>query len=323
MLRDSFGRLVDYLRLSVTDRCNLRCLYCMPPEGIPLKPVEEILTYEELLRCVRVAVSLGVRKVRVTGGEPLVRGGVVDFIRRLSAIPGVADLGMTTNGIGLAEVAGALRQAGLGRVNISLDTIRRDRYAEITRRDRLPDVISGIDAAVREGFSPVKINVVLLHGLLPGEVDDFLGMARDKRVEVRFIERMPMGCLPSEGYVSADRIRDRILSLPGVREARSEEPSAAVRYEVRGFAGTVGIISPISRKFCSDCNRLRITADGRIRNCLFARETLDLRSVLRRGRGDREVAAIFRKAVITKPEGHDLCAGGGSPATEPMSRIGG
>lgn len=323
MLRDSFGRRVDYLRLSVTDRCNLRCLYCMPPEGIPLKPVGEILTYEELLRCVRVAVSLGIRKVRVTGGEPLVRGGVVEFIRSLSALRGITDLGMTTNGIGLAEAAGPLRQAGLGRVNVSLDTIRRDRYAEITRRDRLPDVLSGIDAAVRAGLSPVKINVVLLHGLLPGEVDDFLGMARKKPVEVRFIERMPMGCLPSEGYVSADRIRDRILSLPGVREAGNGEPSAAVRYEVPGFAGTVGIISPISRKFCSDCNRLRITADGRIRNCLFARETIDLRSALRGEGGDREVAALYRKAVTTKPEGHDLCDGGGSPATEPMSRIGG
>jgi cyclic pyranopterin phosphate synthase len=322
MLCDGFGRRVDYLRLSITDRCNLRCVYCMPPEGIPLKPAQEILTYAELLRCAQVAVALGVRKVRITGGEPLIRRGVVEFIRRLSRIPGIADLGMTTNGIGLDEVAASLRQAGLGRINISLDTIRRDRYAEITRRDRLSAVLSGIDAAIRAGFRPVKINVVLLHGLLPGEVDDFVEMAREKPLKVRFIERMPVGCLPSEGYVSADRIRERILSLPGVREGEKREPSAAVTYEVPGFAGTLGIISPLSRKFCSECNRLRIAADGRLRNCLFARETLDLRSVLRGGRSDREVAGLFREAVATKPEGHDLCRGG-SPAAEPMSRIGG
>lgn len=321
MLRDSFGRRVDYLRISITDRCNLRCVYCMPPEGIPLKPVEEILTYGEFLRCVQVAVSLGVHKVRVTGGEPLIRRGVVEFVRRLASVPGISDLCMTTNGIGLAEVAGPLRQAGLRRVNISLDTIRRDRYAEITRRDLLSDVFNGIDAAVSAGLEPVKINVVLLHGLLPGEVDDFVGMAREKPVEVRFIERMPVGCLPSEGYVSSDRIRDRILSLPGVRVAANGMPSAAVTYQAPGFAGTLGIISPISRKFCSDCNRLRISADGRLRNCLFARETVDLRAALREGKSDTELAALLLLAVAAKPEGHDLC--GGSFAAEPMSRIGG
>mgnify|MGYP002066401934 CR=1 FL=1 len=293
----------------------------MPPEGIPLKPVDEILSYGEFLRCVEVAVSLGVRKVRVTGGEPLIRRGVVEFVRRLAAIHGISDLCMTTNGVGLAEVAGPLRQAGLHRVNISLDTIRGDRYAEITRRDRLADVLSGIDAAVSAGLHPVKINVVLLHGLLPGEVDDFLRMAREKPVEVRFIERMPVGCLPSEGYVSSDRIRDRILSLPGVHIPANGMPSAAVRYAVPGFAGTLGIISPISRKFCSDCNRLRISADGKLRNCLFAKETVDIRAALRERKSDREMAALFLRAVVTKPEGHDLPDG--SFAAEPMSRIGG
>ncbi|MBI5576509.1 MAG: GTP 3',8-cyclase MoaA [Deltaproteobacteria bacterium] len=318
---DSFGRRIDYLRLSVTDRCNLRCIYCMPPEGIPLKNQAEILTSDEFLRCARVAVSLGVRKVRITGGEPLVRRGVVELVRRLSAVPGIEDLCMTTNGIGLAVAAGPLRQAGLGRINISLDTIRRDRYAEITRRDMLPEVLSGIEAAIFEGLHPVKINVVLLHGLLPGEVEEFIGMAREKPVEVRFIERMPVGCLPSEGYVSTDRIRDRILSLPGTSVVSGRAPSAAVTYEVRGFAGTLGIISPVSRKFCSDCNRLRVSADGRLRSCLFAVETLDLRAALREGGGDGEVGALFRRAVAAKPEGHDLC--GGSFAAEPMSRIGG
>jgi cyclic pyranopterin phosphate synthase len=174
-----------------------------------------------------------------------------------------------------------LREAGLTRVNISLDTIRRERYAEITRRDALPGVLSGIGAAVRAGLSPVKINVVLLHGLLPAEVDDFLSLAREMPVTVRFIERMPIGCAPSEAFVSAEGVRERVLSLPGAREARNGEPSAAVTYEVPGFAGKLGIISPVSRKFCSRCNRLRVTADGRLRGCLFARETLDLRAVLR------------------------------------------
>ncbi len=324
MLRDSFGRAVDYLRLSVTDRCNLRCVYCMPPEGIPLKPMEEILTYGELLRVVRVAVSLGIRKVRITGGEPLVRRGVVDFIRDLSGVPGISDLCLTTNGVALADLAGPLAAAGLRRVNISLDTVRRDRFAEVTRRDLLPAVLAGIDAAIAAGLLPVKINAVLLPGLHPGEVDDFLALAREMPVEVRFIERMPIGCLPTEGYVSADGIRRRILSLPGVRERLGSARDPAVTYDVPGFRGPIGIISPISRKFCSSCNRLRLTADGRLRNCLFARETLDMRGVLRGGAGDQDVADLFRRAVASKPEGHDLCGGGDAPSTaEPMSRVGG
>jgi cyclic pyranopterin phosphate synthase len=324
MLVDAFGRKVDYLRLSVTDRCNLRCVYCMPPEGIPLKPTAEILTYDELLRIARVAASLGVRKVRVTGGEPLVRGGIVEFVRDLARIPGIEDLAMTTNGIGLSELAAPLKAAGLHRVNVSLDTIRRDRFAEITRRDRLPEVLAGIDAAIRAGLSPVKINVVLLHGLLPGEVDDFLAMARDTPVTVRFIERMPIGCSPSEGYVSADGVRARILALPGAAEATGGRPAAAHDYEIPGFAGRIGLISPVSRKFCSDCNRLRVTAVGRLRNCLFTRETLDLRSLMRNGGDDDAVADMIRKAVAAKPEGHDLCGTGTEPsAAEPMSRVGG
>lgn len=324
MLTDAFGRTVDYLRLSITDRCNLRCVYCMPPEGIPLKPVSEILTYEELLRIARVAASLGVRKLRVTGGEPLVRGGVVDFVRDLARIPGIDDLAMTTNGIGLAELAPGLKAAGLRRVNVSLDTIRRDRFAEITRRDRLPEVLAGIEGALRAGLAPVKINVVLLHGLLPGEVDDFLAMARETPVTVRFIERMPIGCSPSEGYVSADGVRTRILALPGAREAAGRRTAAALEYHIPGFAGRVGLISPVSRKFCSDCNRLRLTAVGRLRNCLFGRETLDLRGLMRGGGDDAAVAAMIRQAVASKPEGHDLCGSGTTPSSaEPMSRVGG
>jgi cyclic pyranopterin phosphate synthase len=323
MLYDRFGRRIDYLRLSITDRCNLRCVYCMPPEGIPLKPAEEILTYEELERCVRSAVSLGIRKVRITGGEPLVRSDVVGLVRRLAGISGIADLAMTTNGTGLAPLAGSLREAGLRRVNISLDTIRRERYVEITRRDMLPEVLAGIEAAVREGLAPVKINAVLHNGVSPGELDDFLSLARDIPVEVRFIEGMPIGCLPADAGVTAERVRERILSLRGVRERGfGDGPSVATTYEVPGYSGRLGIISPISGKFCSECNRIRITADGRMRNCLFAKETFDLRSVLRGGGGDAAVETVFRRAVAAKPEGHDLGSGTRSGA-EPMSRVGG
>ncbi len=324
MLRDSFGRSIDYLRLSITDRCNLRCVYCMPAEGIPLKPVEEILTYAELLRVARVAVSLGIRKIRITGGEPLVRRGVVEFVRDVSRIPGVFEVCMTTNGIALADLARPLAEAGLRRVNVSLDTLRRDRYAEVTRRDLLPSVLAGIDAAIAAGLAPVKINAVLLPGLHPGEVDDFLALARETPVEVRFIERMPVGCLPAEGFVSADGIRRRILSLPGAREAAGGGSAPAATYEVPGFRGTFGIISPVSRKFCSFCNRLRVTADGRLRNCLFARETLDVRAALRGGAGEAGVAELFRRAVACRPPGHDL-RGDDDPsaAGEPMSRVGG
>ena len=324
MLRDSFGRKVDYLRLSVTDRCDLRCVYCMPPEGIPLKPVSEILAYDELVRTVRVAVALGVRKIRITGGEPLVRRGIVPFVRQVAAVPGVLDLAMTTNGTALPDMAEPLREAGLSRVNVSLDTIRRDRFAEITRRDALPRVLSGVEAAVRAGLSPVKINVVLLPGLSLPEVDDFLALAKEMPVSVRFIERMPIGCSPSEAFVSAGGVQERILSLAGVREGRNRGPSPAVTYEVPGFAGDLGVISPVSRKFCERCNRLRVTADGRLRGCLFGCETLDLRTVLRSGRGDKAVADLLRAAVRAKPEGHDLCGSGDDPsAAEPMSRVGG
>lgn len=324
MLLDAYGRRVDYLRLSITDRCNLRCLYCMPPEGVPLKPASEILSYDELIRTVEAAVSLGVRKVRITGGEPLIRRGVVGFVRRLAGIEGLSDLCMTTNGIGLRELAGPLRAAGLSRVNISLDTIRRERYREITRRDQLPDALAGIDAALSAGLAPVKINVVLLHGLLPGEVDDFIAMAKRRPVEVRFIERMPIGCLPSEGYVSAEAIRERLLSLPGVRVRNGAPSSPAVTFEAEGFQGTLGLISPLSRSFCTECNRLRVTADGRLRSCLFRRDTLDLRKALRDGSGEEAVAALFRAAVSEKPEGHGHCVPGAPPfLPESMSRVGG
>lgn len=324
MLRDAHGRRIDYLRLSITDRCNLRCLYCMPPSGVPLKPASEILSYDELIRIVQAAVSLGVWKVRVTGGEPLIRRGIVGFIRRLAGIEGLTDLCMTTNGIGLRDLAVPLRAAGLSRVNVSLDTIRGDRYREITRRDLLPEALAGIDAALSAGLSPVKINVVLLHGLLPEEVDEFFAMARTRPVEVRFIERMPIGCLPSDGYASAETICERILSLPGVRVRNGAASSPAVTYEAAGFAGTLGLILPLSHSFCTGCNRLRVTADGRLRSCLFRRETLDLRSVLRSGSGEEGVAALFRQAVAGKPEGRDYGVPGPSPVLpEPMSRVGG
>lgn len=324
MLFDPFGRRIDYLRLSVTDRCNLRCIYCMPPSGIDLKPPGEILSYEELLRAARVAVSLGVRKVRVTGGEPLVRGGVVEFIGRLSKIPGIEDLGLTTNGVALREAARPLKEAGLSRVNVSLDTIRRDRFAEITRRDRLGDVLAGIDAALCAGLTPVKINVVLLHGLLPEEVDEFFAMAAADPVEVRFIERMPVGCLPSGGYLLAQAIEERIRSLPGVRRVEGGDSGPAVSYEIPGYRGKLGVISPVSRKFCSRCNRLRLSADGLLRSCLFARAAIDLKEVLRGGGSDEDLALFIRRAVAAKPKGHALDADHASAGVvEPMSRLGG
>ncbi|MBE0617338.1 MAG: GTP 3',8-cyclase MoaA [Proteobacteria bacterium] len=323
-LRDRFQRRINYLRLSVTDRCNLRCTYCMPAQGVHPLGHGEILSYEELLRVVRVAVGQGIRKVRVTGGEPLVRKGVVDFVAALAKVDGVQDLSLTTNGLLLAGTAHDLRRAGLRRVNVSLDTLRPDVFARVTRRQGLKRVLEGIAEARRVGLDPIKINVVVLRGVNDGELLDFAAFAEAGGYEVRFIEFMPSkeDTWDASQVVSASEILDVLRT----RYALVPEAAANLAGPCRVFRlpgrGRVGVISPLSEHFCGGCNRLRLTATGSLRGCLFSREETDLRALLRAGANDEALGAVLREVVAGKPLGHRLEEEGPRDGI-PMSRIGG
>ncbi len=328
---DAYERPIQYLRISVTDRCNLRCVYCMPEEGIPLIPHQDILRYEEIVRIVRVAVGMGLDRIRLTGGEPLVRKGVVDLVGELARIPNLKDLSMTTNGILLGRYAERLAQAGLRRVNVSLDTLQEDRFRRITRRGRLEDVLEGRRAALAAGMRPVKINTVVVRGLNDDEVVDIARLTLEPDWHVRFIEVMPLGAAGGEeshwsgnGVVSAAEVRTHIETALGPLEpVRGETGSGPARYyRLPGAAGTVGFISPVTEHFCHSCNRLRLTADGRLLPCLLSNFAIDLRSVLRGGGDDEQLRETFLQAIIAKPRGHHL-ADGVASVYLPMSQIGG
>jgi cyclic pyranopterin phosphate synthase len=332
---DAYQRAVGYLRVSVTDRCNLRCVYCMPPEGVPSCAHDEILRYEEIETVVRAAAELEIHKVRLTGGEPLVRRGIVDLVRRLSVIPGIDDLSMTTNGILLSRYAADLARAGLKRVNVSLDTLRPERFRQITRRGELADALAGIEAARRVGLVPVKINAVIIRGLNADEVIDLAYKTVSDGWHVRFIEWMPVGTPTvggmewESGVVTTDTIRAQIEAALGPLEPASTQAGAgpARYYRLAGAhgpsaVGTVGFISPLSEHFCGTCNRLRLTADGKLRPCLFSSHEIDLRAPLRAGAGAEEIKALLTVGIAAKPEGHHLheCE---SVHDRTMSQIGG
>lgn len=307
-LVDSYGRVIDYLRVSITDLCNLRCLYCLPPEGVRLIPHQEILRYEEFIRILKIAVGMGIRKVRLTGGEPLVRRGVAAFVRRVNGIKGIEDLGLTTNGTLLSAMARPLRDAGLMRLNISLDSLRRDVFARITGQDRLDDVLQGIRAAMDVGFEPVKLNVVLLGGINDADIPQFARLTLREEIDVRFIERMPVG---PERPQSGERKFTASEALEIVRnhvgEPIVEEVGAldgpATMYRIKGAKGRVGVIDPVTGHFCGACNRLRLTARGAFRPCLMGSREVDIKSALRRGASDEELASTIRAAVNAKPGG--------------------
>ncbi|MEJ5301588.1 MAG: GTP 3',8-cyclase MoaA [Thermodesulforhabdaceae bacterium] len=323
---DSRGRVVDYLRLAVTDRCNLCCIYCMPPEGIPKLIHKDILSYEELLRLATIARSLGISKIRITGGEPLVRKGIVDFVRRLVDITNPGEVTMTTNGVLLADLAKDLFQAGIKRINISLDTLKPERFREITRRDAFYDVIRGIEKAMEVGFQPVKLNVVVMKGINDDEVEDLARLTIKEPFHVRFIEFMPFGGDEWEKrFLPADEIIDRIKSLGEIEPTVSLRSNGPARYmRIKGGAGKIGIISPMTHHFCNSCNRLRITPKGNLRTCLFSKEETDLRGLLRDGVSDGEIAKVILDALRNKPANRAFdvellrkCI------TRPMSKIGG
>ena len=327
--QDDFGRAINYLRVSVTDRCNLRCVYCMPAEGIGKQAHGEILRYEEIALVVRAAAELGVRKVRLTGGEPLARLGVTDLVRMLAAIPGIDDLSMTTNGTLLARHAQTLAAAGLQRVNISLDTLRPERFEQITRQGRLEDVWAGIAAAQTAGLTPIKLNMVVVRGLNDDEVVDLARRTISDGWHVRFIELMPIGAnveWAGNGTVPIKEVRGRIEAALGPLAAvGSDRPAGngpARYYYLPGATGTVGFIAAMSEHFCQACNRLRLTADGRLRPCLMSDEELDLRPALRAGASLEAVKEMLIQAIRRKPERHRLDQAQ-VPQGRTMSEIGG
>ena len=324
---DNFNRPISYLRVSVTDRCNLRCVYCMPPEGVPWRPHEEILHYEEIETVVRAAAELGITKVRLTGGEPLVRKGLVGLVAMLARIPGIDDLAMTTNGILLARYADELKGVGLKRVNVSLDTLRPERFRAITRLGELSDTLEGIAVAKEAGLVPVKINTVVIRGLNDDEVVDFARLTYAPDWHVRFIEVMPLGDnadWAGNGYVPMGEVRGRIErelgELMPVKLVGGGGP--ARYYRLPGAQGTIGFISPVSEHFCYQCNRLRLTADGKLRPCLLSDYEIDLRRPLRQGASAAVIKASIIEGIRNKPERHHLSEGL-IPNERAMSEIGG
>ncbi|WP_127588402.1 GTP 3',8-cyclase MoaA [Paenibacillus koleovorans] len=331
ILVDRFGRVHDYLRISVTDRCNLRCVYCMPEEGMEFEPDERILTFEEIAEVVGVLARLGVRKLRITGGEPLVRKHLEQLIAMLSAIPGIEDIALTTNGIFLAPRAERLRAAGVTRVNISLDSLRADRFAMITRGGDIRKVLASLEESVRVGFQPIKLNVVLMKGVNDDEIADFLAMTLERDLTVRFIEYMPIGH-EDDGwrnkYVPLSAVMDVCAERGWTADASGEVygngPSR--NYRIRGAAGSFGLIHPVSDHFCETCNRLRLTADGSIKPCLYWTDEFNVRKHM----GDEQaMRELFFRALDIKPLNHEMAqvlaleAQSHTPTARRMSQIGG
>jgi len=322
-LVDRHGRVHRDLRVSLTDRCSLRCTYCMPAEGLPWLPAPELLSTPELVRLVRVAIALGITEVRLTGGEPLLRPDVVSVVAQLA---GAAELSVTTNGLVLPRLAPALGAAGLTRVNISMDTLRPDRFLAMTRRNRLGDVLAGIDAALAAGLQPVKLNTVLMRGVNDDEAVDLLRFALGKGVHLRFIEQMPLDAQHAwrrEEMVTADEILAELSSVFLLEPVAGRGSAPAEQWYVNGTEQTVGVIGSVTRPFCGNCDRLRLTADGQLRTCLFARTETDLRGPLRAGASDADLADLMRLAVLGKQPGHGIDEPTFLQPPRPMSAIGG
>ncbi len=327
-LTDTFGRTHDDLRISVTDRCNIRCFYCMPEEGGTYVEPAGLLTFDEIERFVQVAAGLGVTKLRITGGEPLLRRDLPALIERLAAVPGIRDIALTTNGVLLAKHAEDLHRAGLRRLNIHLDTLDRERFRQITRRDDLPKVLQGIDTAVNAGFRKIKINVVAVKGLVEPDIVPMARYCRERGFEPRYIEFMPLDAqsIWHRGQVlTADEIlgvlEHEIGALVPVKDADPRAP--ATEYEYADGSGRVGIIASVSKPFCLNCNRIRLTSDGKIRYCLFAIEETDVAGLLRSQAGDEEIAARLRETIRAKWAGHEINSQHFVPPPRPMYSIGG
>ncbi|MFH1075496.1 MAG: GTP 3',8-cyclase MoaA [Pseudomonadota bacterium] len=317
---------VSYLRLSVTDRCNMRCFYCTAADRPRPLTHKDILRYEEALLVVKAGVKLGINKVRVTGGEPLIRKGVVNFIKKLTAIPGIDNVGITTNGVLLKDMSVPLADSGIQRINVSLDTLKPDRFFKITGRDYFDMVWEGISAAHKAGLSPIKLNMVVIKGVNDDEVLDFAKLTIDAPYVVRFIEFMPtgkVGSWTSDKVVSCDEIMSRLISIGQIEPiAQAEGDGPAIRYRFHGAQGEIGFIAPISKGFCAKCNRLRLTADGRLLPCLFSDQEFDLKTLLRSGSDENALLSLMRNAIAAKPHQNKALIINGSGSRQ-MVQIGG
>lgn len=309
---DKYDREINYLRVSITDRCNLHCTYCRPKEGISLKGHDDILRYEEIIRIVSQAVKMGLIKIRLTGGEPLVRRGFVEFARALKQIQGLQDISVTTNGILLDKYAKDIFHAGITRINVSLDSLDKDKYFQITGGGNIDDVVRGIAAAEQTGFSPIKINTVVIRGFNDDEVLDFAQLALRKPFQIRFIEIMPISEVnvnQADKFFPTNQLFAKIrqhFELEPLEGKKNKSDGPAKIYRIKGGLGEIGFINPVSDHFCSTCNRLRLTADGKLRACLLKDEEIDLKSALCRQCDDDELMALIRQAILLKPEKHDL-----------------
>lgn len=325
-LIDPYNRTLNYLRISITDRCNLQCIYCTPRHGIPKMDHGDILRYEEILRVAEIAINLGIDKIRLTGGEPLVRKGIIEFIPQLTSLPGLKEVSLTTNGIYLKKNLKKIRSAGIKRINVSLDTLKQEKYKKITRHNGFRRVWDGIELARKLGFNPVKINVVPIKGLNDDELIDFARLSIDHPYHIRFIEHMPFGNVGLDvqrNYIPNAQIKTQISSLGDlIPIQRNEYDGPAERFKFEGASGEIGFISPLTNHFCKTCNRLRLTADGHLRVCLLSDKEEDLRDPMRNGASDEELERIFMKAVLNKPQAHHLDSHDPSPTSQ-MSSIGG
>lgn len=335
-LVDSFGRKITYLRVSITDRCNYRCTYCKPAEQFKFIPHEEILRYEEIVEIIEEAVDLGITKVRITGGEPLVRKGIVDFVKKLKRIEKLEDISLTTNGFFLVEYAEKLKVAGLNRVNISLDSLQKNKYRKITRGGNLERVLKGIDSALKAGLLPIKINTVLIKGTNNDEVEDFVRLTLERPLNIRFIELMPSGEKATDNYkgkfISVLEIKESLAKKYSFNSINTSSGNGPAKYyEIEGGKGTIGFITALSQHFCQSCNRIRLTSDGKIRPCLFSNQEIDLKKAIREVENTENKQILRRKeirdkiemAVKLKPKGHKIKEGISNKISFKMSRIGG
>jgi GTP 3',8-cyclase len=339
MLKDNFNRTINYMRISVTDRCNLRCVYCMPYGGLRPLDHKDILRYEEIARIVRIAIHIGVRKVRITGGEPLVRKNITNLIKMIKNIDGIKELSLTTNGVLLEHYAEELSDAGLDRVNISLDSLKPDRYKEITRGGDIDTVLKGIEKSEKVGLAPIKINMVPIRGMNNDEVTDFAKITLQYPYQVRFIEFMPFvteDMWNQEKFISAEETKSLVEQIGPLIPVKMKKSGPARYFRFDGAAGVIGFISPISNHFCKECNRLRLTADGKLRPCLFSETEIDLKPALRNNGPDAEIKRLIALSIAVKPESHSMKIENLFPTSDcfamnafrnahrrPMSRIGG